>query len=117
MQVDPKYGIVSANGADINSLLWPESVSAPILYGVVLNPYHHSETEAIVTEEDEVYVAFVLSGEAEWVDKTQAWDLAFIYCELKEPSKMPPGIEFEYFRPSALNQNYFLAIYLLYRTL
>ena len=67
----PLWSLVSINANEVDSILWPNVDSAPILYGVVENPAHHDDfAAAFFNEEEQSFVVFVVSGEAEWIDNS-----------------------------------------------
>ena len=66
----PHWSIVSINGRHVDSALFPKFVSVPTLFGVVENPDHFDNPAAANIEENEMFVTWVVSGEASWIDKS-----------------------------------------------
>ena len=50
--------------------LFPKFVSATMLFGIVENPDHFDYPVAANIEENEMFVTWVVSGEASWIDKS-----------------------------------------------
>ena len=48
----------------------PKFVSAPTLFGLVENADHFDNPAAANIEENEMFVTWVVSGEASWIDKS-----------------------------------------------
>ena len=68
----PYWSIVSIDGFYLEECSWFNTKNTPVIYGLVKNPAGFDDKKTATLRDDQTYCTFVLSGEMEWVNESDA---------------------------------------------